>query len=479
VPLLQERGPGILLSSWPVTSGRFGRRGLLILLILLLVLTAASAEPFSLTSSRSTDPDPIAVSAGIAVTELLTRQSQALLRRDAREWSVGVDPQAPGFAARHDAVFDRLAELPVTRWGYEVLRTRRRSDMTVPAGGDAMVEARVRTSYRLAPDSRDLVRDRTLTLVRRSGQWLIASDSGGSTQWDLWELGPVVVRRTECCLVIADRSAADLVDRILTETEAATALLGDLWPTVRMPTPVILVAAGPEQVHALVPGIDQDALASIAAVTAGPLDRTPERGEPPSGTADRVVLDASVFRDLTGPGRHVVLTHELTHVLTRATAVLAPPAWLEEGLADYVAYLGTGLSAQVIAGELISAAGQGRLPAGLPRSVDFIGLGEDNGLSYERAWSAVVVISGADPGAGAGADPRIDPVMARQWQRLQRFYEVATAQRFEPGVVGTNGRVRQAAAFAGVLGTTENDFLDLWQKTVLGMVSSPGVGHDR
>lgn len=469
---------GIPLRSRPLIPCLPARRGLSLLRAFLLVPLVASVVSLPSVTLTQVGTDPVTVSASKAAIDLLDRQSHALLRGDALGWSVGVDPGATDFAARHAAVFDRLADLPVTRWGYEILQARRRPDSTVPVGVDATVEVRVQLFYRLAPDSRDLVRDRTLTLVRRAGQWSIVSDSDGPTRWDLWELGPVIVRRTEHCLLVADISATDLVDQILAETEAATALLRDLWPAQRMPVPVILVAADPDQASELLPGIERSTLASIVAATTGPLDRTPGLGVAPVAMADRVVLDAAMFRDLTGPGRHVVLTHELTHVFTRATAVVAPPAWLEEGIADYVAYLGTGLSAQLIVGEMISAVGHDRLPPRLPGSADFSGTHHGSDLCYEQAWSAVALISGLDPGAGAGTDPRTDPVAARHWQRLRRFYRVATAQRLEPGAVGTNSRILRSVAFARVLGMTESDFVNLWQRTVLGMVSSLGTEHD-
>jgi hypothetical protein len=81
-----------------------------------------------------------------------------------------------------------------------------------------------------------------------------------------------------------------------------------------------------------------------------------------------------------------VLTHELTHVATRAAASDLP-AWLIEGFADYVGYRDSAIPVRRAAAELAAEVRAGRLPAALPARADF----DDDRrrvLAYEEAWLA-------------------------------------------------------------------------------------------
>jgi hypothetical protein len=102
-----------------------------------------------------------------------------------------------------------------------------------------------------------------------------------------------------------------------------------------------------------------------------------------------VVLNPVAFADLTPTGRGVVLTHEITHVATRAAARTAPPTWVEEGFADYVAYLGTPLSVRDIAGDLLDSPKAMAALRGLPTDEDFDPTAGRVDAAYAAAWLAM------------------------------------------------------------------------------------------
>src|SRR5205814_5783525 len=114
-----------------------------------------------------------------------------------------------------------------------------------------------------------------------------------------------------------------------------------------------------------------DGLSQLAAVTTGEV-RTTDVGDVTGArtTGNLVVVNPVAFPGLTATGRGVVLTHEFTHVATRISVRTAPPVWVDEGFADYVAYLGTSLGVHDIAGDLLDSSKAMASLRGLPAAED-------------------------------------------------------------------------------------------------------------
>jgi hypothetical protein len=172
----------------------------------------------------------------------------------------------------------------------------------------------------------------------------------------------------------------------------------------------------------------------IAAVTTG------EAGGSGTAPADRVIVNPDAYGVLGDFGRQVVLTHETTHVATRARTTAATPLWLSEGYADFVGYRGSGRTAADVAPELKSAVAAGEVPAALPGDADF-GFSEDAGRlarAYEGGWLACRMI-------------------AERWgeDRLRAFYRA----------VGDHGKRAGAVegALRSVLGTDLDGFTRQWR----------------
>jgi hypothetical protein len=133
-------------------------------------------------------------------------------------------------------------------------------------------------------------------------------------------------------------------------------------------------------------GDDGDGLAQIAAVTTGSFDEGLTRG-------DRVVINPEAWATLGALGRRVVLTHELTHVATRASSARSVPIWLSEGFADYVAYAALDVATTTVASDLLAAVRAGEGPRTLPDERDFDAARQDIAEAYEGAWLAARMLA--------------------------------------------------------------------------------------
>jgi hypothetical protein len=187
----------------------------------------------------------------------------------------------------------------------------------------------------------------------------------------------------------------------------------------------------------------------LAAVTSGPLDRGRTGPDVVAGAADRVVLNPVMWARLTETGRQVVLTHELTHVATRATTSATPPAWLDEGFAGYVGYRGSGLADVEIAADALAEVRAGRTPKELPGDDRFDPAHGDPSPAYAQAWAACDLV-----------------VRRVGTSRLVALYRVAaSADGGDPGV---------DAALSQVLGESVGTFVGQWQERLRLLAGAGG-----
>ncbi|UQT59021.1 hypothetical protein M4V62_30410 [Streptomyces durmitorensis] len=354
------------------------------------------------------------------VRRMLDRRAEAVLDRDAKAY------RATG--AETDA-WDNLRDVPLDSWQYRLTGFER-------SGARATATADLR--YRIKGyDSEPLTTSRTLTLQERDGGWYVAAERPAkkATQ-QLWDQGPVTSVRGTHSLVLGvgrserDRTTlrgyADLADR-------AVPLVRGAWPGKWPRRVVVLVPKSLDGMAGLL-GSPASGYQGIAAVTTG------EAGGSGSAPADRIIVNPEAYGVLGDFGKQVVLTHETTHVATRAHTSQATPLWLSEGFADWVGYRGTGRTAAQAAPELRRAVQREQLPGALPED-DAFGFSGDAGKlaqAYEGSWLACRMI-------------------ADQWgeEKLTGFYEAVGAHKKRPGAVQD--------ALRDVLDTTPEDFTARWR----------------
>jgi len=376
-----------------------------------------------------------------AAQHILDRHGAALLARDRKAFLADLDssPAAARYRAAQAATFDNVAGVPLAAWSYQITAPVTGGSVLADAAtryGAAILIARVAFRYQLrdadpAPTGHDV----WLTFVRRSGRVLIASDAdlageGGASWHGPWDFGPVVARRGAASLVLAhpaDEARSSDVAAVADEAVAAvTGVWGNGWPRR-----VVVIDAG-----------SQDEMAAIVGASGGSdtaAETVADDADPSTGL--RVVLSPARLSSL---GLRLVMRHEVTHVatwtLTHASETL--PTWLIEGLADYVANLGSGQAVTAAAGELRAEVASGKIPAALPANDEFTPGGTRLPQVYEEAWLVCRLIA-----ARAGQDALV---------RLYR--QVAT----------TAGSPRDAldAALRRTLGLSTAHFTAQWRQYV-------------
>ncbi|MEV0242060.1 hypothetical protein AB0I06_19305 [Streptomyces sp. NPDC050674] len=388
-------------------AGRRSGSGVVALVLLLVALVGCGGRP-------------AADSATADVQRLLDRRAAAVLDRDQRAYE----------RTGRGTDFARLRAVPVAAWSYRVTGLRR-------TGDTATAEAELR--YRVAGyDPAPVTAGRTLRLSRdATGRWSVDTDRPAKkSAQQLWDQGTVQLVRGRHSLVLGVgqsgrslRDFADLADR-------AVPAVSDAWGTRWSRRVVVLVPTSLEGMAGLL-GSPASSYRGIAAVTTG---ETGARGRAP---ADRIIVNPDAFALLGGLGEQVVVTHETTHVATRAHTSAATPLWLSEGYADWVGYRAAGRIPAEAAPELTRAVADGRIPTALPDDEDFGFTGDAGRLAraYESGWTACRLI----------ADRWGEP-------RLRAFYRAVGAHGKRAGAVED--------AMRTVLGTTQEAFTREWRKSL-------------
>ncbi|WP_157536763.1 hypothetical protein [Kitasatospora mediocidica] len=243
-----------------------------------------------------------------------------------------------------------------------------------------------------------------------------------------WDPGPLGVVTGDRCLVMG-AAARDELTVLAAVADAAVPAVEDLWGT-GWADRLVLQLPDTEAQFANLLAVPAGSYQDIAAVTSA------AAGAPVHTPADRVLVNPEAYRQLSALGRRVVITHECTHVATRADTHPWTPLWLSEGAADYTGYLGTGRTAREIAPELAGDVAAGRLPTALPLDTDFAAGAPAIAQAYELAWLACDLIArrhgrpalvelyravGA-AGPGSGREQQLDQVFqARLGYGLAKF----------------------------------------------------------
>jgi hypothetical protein len=362
-----------------------------------------------------------------ATSELLYQLQEALTAPSGTDLSELADPDLAPAERQLAHLVDNVRDLRVDRLALRYLDV---ADLELSAGQrerfgpDAWV-SEVQLSWRFrgvdsavstleVPIVADWEDDRAV---------FVTSRVTGDHRVPLWFTEPLAVRRGARTLVLAaDARLARSLDR---QARIAVATVRRTLPD--FDGPLVLEAPGSSGDFRTAAGVSREASQAIAAVT------TTTDGSVLEDAPVRVYLNPEVFGPLGPVGRQIVVSHEATHVALGATRTEAP-LWLSEGIADYVALVGTSLPDTVLAAQIRSLVRKDGPPEALPGEVEFDGSNQDIGAWYEAAWLAVRLL-----GETYGQQALLD------------FYEQ----------VEQDGDTRRA--FREVLGTTEAAFRQAWQ----------------
>ncbi|OKJ13333.1 hypothetical protein AMK20_11715 [Streptomyces sp. TSRI0261] len=383
-----------------------------------------------LTASACTapaDPDTFLTTGALDAT--LERRAAAVLAHDPAGYLGGIAPDAAKLRAAQRTELDRLADVPLKSWTYDV------KGITEQDGQWATADVELR--YRIAGyDTAPVATRRVLELMRDGERWYITEDrpaKGSSGQ--LWQQGDVEVVEGEHSIVLGVGRSKNELRQVADTVDLAVPAVSDAWPRPWNRRVVVLVPDSVEDMAGLL-GSPEASYRGIAAVTTGEVGGTGKR----PAIADRVIVNPQAYATLGSFGQRIVLTHETTHVATRTSTSTATPVWLSEGFADWTAYRGEDRAADTIAPELAEAVRTGMTPAELPADPDFGFDGDPAKLAgaYEGGWLACELI-------------------AERWgkEKLIAFYEAVGAHD------GRDGAVEQA--LDAVLDTTPEQFTADWR----------------
>jgi len=362
-------------------------------------------------------------------TRLTRGQLQQLLRERTRgvrasspgRFLAGVAPEA--LAAQRTA-FARLDPVPFRAYRLDLSESLRLSpDML----GDGAVVVPARVTVRLPFDpavARDTA-DASFRLVQ--GRWRLVDVSPRHPQ--IWDLDAVAVARGARSLVLSApevMSAASLAG----EVDVAVRAVQDVWPGDWSQRVVVVVPSSQADLEALVgvPGSGGVAAITSSRDTSGP-------------AAVRVQLNPQVFPGLVPLARQILIRHEITHAAQYARSTTGVPAWLAEGTAEYIGYLGSGVPDSVVAASVLAEVRTGQVPRRLPgeRAFELSDGSGDRRQAYEVSWAACRTI--------------VD-----RYGRVTLFALYDAFRRLPQGQSG-----RQDAAFRQVLGVSPGVFTGQWQ----------------
>jgi hypothetical protein len=200
---------------------------------------------------------------------------------------------------------------------------------------------------------------------------------------DIWDYTPVHVVRRANVLVLGARSELPTMVTVADQAQAAIPRVTAVWGRGWSRKVVFVVPATQREMAGITD--DFQNLDHIAALTSSEFSTT-QAGEAPVG--DRVTINPASWPEFASLGASIVLTHEVTHVATRADTGRSMPKWLSEGFADYVGFRNTGVPTYLVAAELAGRINAGHPDRRLPTDRAFRGGAKLLPQAYESAWLA-------------------------------------------------------------------------------------------
>lgn len=295
-------------------------RGLVLAVVLLGAAPAVAAQ----------EPTPLE-----AAQRVLDAREAAVRSGDRAAFLATVDPAAPSsFRDAQGRLFDGLRSLPLERYELEA-RVFDSGDLSRRGPGTFLPETRQRMRLK-DYDTVDAVDALWLTFVQREAGWFVAADDdlsavGLDTARGLWDYGPVVASTTPHFLLLSHPEQVERVRALGDLAERAVAVLDERWPL-----------AWPKRIPLVLPG----SLDELAGILQSTIDLTKfvafvsygsvrDKGWEP--TAPRVYIQDRNLAKYSEAFQVETLVHELAHAAMAGGAGPFVPAWVHEGVADWVA----------------------------------------------------------------------------------------------------------------------------------------------
>jgi hypothetical protein len=346
---------------------------------------SSDGSPTSLASRAQTALDAEERRHRLADDIMLARE-QAIAGKDEQAWLAAVDPRNHALVRRQKRLFDNLVQLPLKTFTLEALDATWPSDFAAPRFRRTAYIPYVEQQLQLRGFDREpVVTTYGVTLAPVDGRWLIVSDDDVADQEPRrardapWDLTRIVVRRSPHALGIFDDTSVESADRLLSWTEQSLRIVQARVPLRWRRGVVFYALSSPRLLRRM-----GTRFLDRAAIAFPVVDNS---DSPTRRVSTRVMVNPKFLPRNEFQGTYL-LSHEITHVALARTSPWTP-AWLQEGLADYVATRGADPSRWVPGQGSVARARRG-VPA-LPRSTFF---GDaDPGFEYDISLAACARIA--------------------------------------------------------------------------------------
>ncbi len=185
-------------------------------------------------------------------------------------------------------------------------------------------------------DDTDAVDSLWLTFVQRDGRWYVGGDDdvaplGLDTSRGPWDFAPIEVLSTPHLLTIFHPGQRARAQALAAIAEEAIEVVDDRWdqPWSRR-IPLVLPADTVELERLLQSTIDLDKFLAIVSYGA-------VRDDGWTASAPRIYIQDENLRKYERPAQVETLVHELSHAAGAPLAGPFVPAWVHEGVADWIA----------------------------------------------------------------------------------------------------------------------------------------------
>ncbi len=408
----------------------------LVVAVALVTWLVVRSDPYVAPTPSGTarEPDP----AGAA--HALRGLEEALAARDADTASALAPPSDTGAADLLAAVVGNADQLQVVEF------TARYVDAVGGVDPAGRWQGAVDMTWRFDGFDAEPVHEEVLVAFQleqgdargtEAGTVGITSFGGGDRRSPLWLSGPLEVRRSDRSLVLAAGSA-EQADLVAERADAAVPVVQRVLP--QWPGRLVVEVPASDEGLAAALAAEPGTYADIAAVSAsvdGTL--TPD-------SEVHVFVNPTVYDGLEEVGGQVVMSHEATHVATRAPLTAGVPLWLLEGFADYVALHDVDLPFSTTAGQIIAQVHRDGAPDHLPGQTEFE-TATHLGAAYESAWIACLVL----------ADESGQDALVRLYEQVSRGRDLADRLRV-------------------LFGLTEAELTARWQRRLRDLAASVTSG---
>jgi hypothetical protein len=234
--------------------------------------------------------------------------------------------------------YDGLASLPVARVNYsldpdEVDLTRGVDAAEYQNAPVALVPTT--RALRFSYDARSSVDAMFWTFVKRGAQWYVGGDDdvadlGLETNVSMWDRGPVVVAQSDHFQLIAHPEQRARAQELLGLAEQALGTLGPRWHLTWSEHLVGFIPSSPDELGDLIQSsVDVTKYVAFVAYSYNP--------DSLRATVPRLYVQDRNLSRYGADGQVETLVHEFTHAAGSAYASAFIPAWVHEGLGDWIA----------------------------------------------------------------------------------------------------------------------------------------------